>query len=291
MTETVQDLDPVGVVGAGQMGVGVALCFARAGHQVTVTEPSPEARETAPRRLRRGLRQAVLSGGERPDVAAVLARVHWTADLADLHRSAFVVECAAERQPLKEDIFRELDRICPQHTILASCTSAVPVAALAAVTSRPDRVLATHFMNPAPVKTAVEVARGAATSPATLQRTLDLLVSLGKSPVVVADAPGFVTNRVLMLTINEAATVVHEGTATPAVVDRIFRDCFGHPTGPLATADLIGLDTVVDTLNVLYAHTDDPRFLPSPLLAKLVAEGRTGRKSASGFHTYPTATP
>lgn len=290
MTETTGSKPPVGVVGAGQMGVGVALCFARAGHPVTVADPSPQARATAPGRLRRDLRLAALTGGGRPDVAQIGARVGWTGDLAELCDAAFVVECAVERQPVKEDLFRRLDAICPPHAILASCTSAIPIAALAAATSRPDRVLGTHFMNPAAVKPAVEVVRASATSEETLRRTLDLLTAIGKSPIVVCDAPGFVTNRVLMLTINEAAAVVHEGTATPAVVDQVFRECFGHPTGPLATADLIGLDTVLDTLHVLYAHTSDPRFLPSPLLVKLVEEGRTGRKRSAGFHTYPPTT-
>jgi 3-hydroxybutyryl-CoA dehydrogenase len=290
MTAAPDTPQPVGVVGAGQMGVGVAACFARAGHPVTVADPSPDARQSAPRRLRQGLRHAVLSGGGRGgrlDLAAVAARVRWTDDMAGLREAAFVVECAVERQPVKEDLFRQLDRLCPPEAILASCTSAIPIASLAAVTGRQDRVVGTHFMNPAPAKPAVEVIRAPATSEETLRRTTGLLVSLGKSPIVVSDGPGFVTNRVLMLTVNEAATVVHQGTASPATVDQIFRDCFGHPTGPLATADLIGLDTVVDTLNVLHAHTGDPRFHPSPLLLKLVAEGRTGRKRKAGFHDYP----
>ncbi|MEO3756644.1 3-hydroxyacyl-CoA dehydrogenase family protein, partial [Streptomyces sp. B6B3] len=245
----------VGVVGAGQMGVGVAACFARAGHPVTVVDPSADARTSAPKRLRQGLRHAMLSGGEKVDLAAVAARVRWTDELDALGAATFVVECAVERQPVKEDLFRRLGRLCPPGTILASCTSAIPIASLAAVTGHQDRVLGTHFMNPAPAKPAVEVVRAETTSEETLRRTTDLLVSLGKSPIVVSDGPGFVTNRVLMLTVNEAATVVHQGTASPATVDRIFRDCFGHPTGPLATADLIGLDTIVDTLNVLHEHT------------------------------------
>ena len=279
----------IAVVGAGQMGVGVALCFARAGHRVTVVDPSDEARAGAPARLRQGLRHAALARRERVDFEEVGARITWTADLGGAGGAGFVVECATERQELKEDLFRGLDKICGPETILASCTSAIPIASLAAVTARADRVLGTHFMNPAPVKPAVEVIRGRATGDDTLQRTLDLLGAIGKSPIVVADAPGFVTNRVLMLTINEAAAVVHEGTAAPDVVDRIFRECFGHPTGPLATADLIGLDTVVDTLIVLYDHTGDARFTPCPLLLELVAAGRTGRKRSAGFHTYPLA--
>ncbi|MEV5576530.1 3-hydroxyacyl-CoA dehydrogenase family protein [Spirillospora sp. NPDC052269] len=281
---------PIGVVGAGLMGVGVAQCFAVAGHPVTVVEPSEEARATAPGRLADGLRMAALAGRGKARPAEVAARVVWSGSLDDLRDAAFVVECAVEREPVKREIFRRLGEVCRPEAILTSCTSAVPISRLAAVTSLPHRVAGTHFMNPAPLKRAVEVIRARTTSESALGRVLELLESIGKSPVVVADAPGFVTNRVLMLTINEAAAVVQEGTADPDVVDRIFRDCFGHPTGPLRTADLIGLDTVVDTLAVLHAHTGDARFRPCRLLAELVAEGRTGRKSSAGFHTYGGAT-
>jgi 3-hydroxybutyryl-CoA dehydrogenase len=279
-------LPMIGIVGAGQMGVGVGQCFAQAGHPVTVIDPSRHARDTVPTRLIQGLRLARLSGRVDTDFDRVVSRVRCASSLDDLGDASFVVECAPERPAVKEDVFRRLDEICPPATVLASCTSAIPIVSLAAVTSRPDRVLGTHLMNPAPIKRAVEVVKAPATSQATLRHTVDLLVSIGKEPIVVADAPGFVTNRVLMLMINEAAAVVHEGTATAAVVDQVFRGCFGHPTGPLATADLIGLDTVVDTLDVLHRYTEDPRFRPCPLLVDLVAAGRTGRKSSAGFHTY-----
>ncbi|MBF9129510.1 3-hydroxyacyl-CoA dehydrogenase family protein [Plantactinospora sp. S1510] len=279
-------LPVIGVVGAGQMGVGVGQCFAEAGHPVTVVEPSASARASVSRRLVGGLRLSVLGGRKGVDFDEVISRIRCTADLDDLRDAAFVVECAPERTPLKEDIFRRLGGICPTGTVLASCTSAIPIARLGAASGRPDRVLGTHLMNPAPIKRAVEVVTAPDTSPATLRSTVDLLRSIGKEPIVVGDAPGFVTNRVLMLMINEAAAVVREDTATPAVVDKIFQECFGHPTGPLATADLIGLDTVVDTLAVLLDHTGDARFVPCPLLVELVDAGRTGRKSGAGFHTY-----
>jgi 3-hydroxybutyryl-CoA dehydrogenase len=215
--------------------------------------------------------------------------VRWTDRLSDLSGAAFVIECVWERVPDKERVFRELDAICPPRTVFASCTSAIPIARLAGVTNRPDRVLGMHFMNPAPLKDTVEVIRASSTSEKTLRRAVDLLGSLDKKAIVVSDAPGFVSNRVLMITINEAITVVQQGTADAKQVDDIFQSCFGHPMGPLRTADLIGLDTILDSLDVLRQHTGDPRFEPCPLLVNLVCAGRTGHKSGSGFYDYPTA--
>ncbi|MFI9005600.1 3-hydroxyacyl-CoA dehydrogenase family protein [Actinosynnema sp. NPDC053489] len=276
----------VGVVGAGVMGTGVAQCFAATGHEVVVVEPGAAARAGGPDRLRDGLRMQALLGEAPADPAAVPDRVRWTADLAEVAGCAFVVECGPERVAVKEAIFAALGDLCPPDAVLASCTSAIPVAVLAAVTAHPERVLATHFMNPAPVKGTVEVVRGPKTSDAALTRTTEVLSALGKTTIVVADAPGFVTNRVLMLTINEAVKVVAEGTAPAATVDRIFQSCFAHPMGPLRTADLIGLDTIRDTLLVLRDLLDDPAFTPSPLLVELVESGRLGRKSGHGFHTW-----
>ncbi|WP_079131855.1 3-hydroxyacyl-CoA dehydrogenase family protein [Streptomyces nanshensis] len=308
----------VGVVGAGTMGAGVAQCFAQAGYRVVVADPDEEARRGGAERLRAGLRlQRLLRGRRQQGTAAAgqaqqkespqpeapqqesaaapadpAALVDFTADLAALAEATFVVECAREREPLKAEILRALDRLCPPATVFASCTSAVPIARLASFTGRPELVVGTHFMNPAPLKDAVEVARSPHTGEETLARTLRLLESIGKKPIVVGDGPGFVTNRVLMLTVNEAAYVLHEGTADAESVDRVFQECFGHPMGPLRTGDLIGLDTIVDTLDVLREHTGDQRFQPCPLLAKLVAEGSTGRKAGRGFHHYPnTSSP
>ncbi|MDT0377534.1 3-hydroxyacyl-CoA dehydrogenase family protein [Streptomyces sp. DSM 42041] len=285
-----QDIEapaPIGVVGAGTMGAGVAQCFAQAGRPVVVVDPHEAARRDGAARLRSGMRLRRLLGGGGDTSPADAAPVEFSAELGDLAQASFVVECAREREPLKEEILRELDRVCGPDTILASCTSAIPIARLASFTGRPDRVIGTHFMNPAPVKDAVEVACSARTSEETLRRTRDLLAAIGKKPVVVGDGPGFVTNRVLMLTINEAAAVLDQGTADAETVDRVFRECFGHPMGPLRTGDLIGLDTVVDTLDVLRTHTGDARFRPYPLLAGLVADGRVGRKAGRGFHSYP----
>jgi 3-hydroxybutyryl-CoA dehydrogenase len=286
----------IGVVGAGTMGVGVAQCFAEAGHPVVVVDPVPDALESGPDRLRDGIRMARLlrrRDGAAPPTAP-LARagdatdaVTWSAELSALAAAHFVVECAPEKEPLKAKILRELDEVCGPAAIFASCTSCVPVTRLGSFTERPDRMIGTHFMNPAPLKDTVEVVRAPATADATLRRTVALLEGIGKRSLVVGDAPGFVTNRVLMLTLNEAATVLGEGTADAETVDRVFQDCFGHPMGPLHTADLIGLDTVLDSLLVLLDHTGDERFRPCPLLARLVAEGSTGRKAGGGFYPYP----
>lgn len=279
-----------GVVGAGRMGIGVAQCLAQAGYQVVVVDPEPAARQRAPQQLRDSLRLTRLL---RPATASdrfdeIAERVEWQAELAALAEASFVVECARERPTLKEQIFTELDRVCAPDAVFASCTSAIPIARLAACCRYPERVLGMHFMNPAPLKDAVEVIRAPKTSDDTLQRAERLLTRMGKRALVVRDAPGFVSNRVLMLTVNEAATVVHEGTADADTVDEIFQSCFEHQMGPLRTADLIGLDTVLDSLYVLLEHTGDDRFQPCPLLVELVEAGHVGRKTGRGFHTYPS---
>jgi 3-hydroxybutyryl-CoA dehydrogenase len=289
----------VGIVGAGTMGVGVAQCFAEAGHRVVVVDNDPGALASGPARLRAGIRTATLlrrrSGATAPAPApaptgAPAPRaellVTFSAELADMAAALLVVECAREDEDVKEGILRELDRICGPEAIFASNTSCIPVSRLGSFTGRPDRVIGTHFMNPAPLKDAVEVIRAPETSDLTLERTEAFLARTGKHALVVRDAPGFVTNRVLMLTLNEAAAVLGEGTADAETVDRVFQDCFGHPMGPLRTADLIGLDTIADSLEVLRQHTGEDRFRPCPLLARLVAEGNVGRKSGSGFYQY-----
>ncbi|WP_246102835.1 3-hydroxyacyl-CoA dehydrogenase family protein [Streptomyces piniterrae] len=282
----------VGIVGAGTMGIGVAQCFAEAGHPVVVVDNDPGALASGPARLRAGIRTATLlrRKSRQAQAGAPTSRteslVTWSAELADMAAALLVVECAREDEDIKEGILRELDRICGAEAIFASNTSCIPVSRLGSFTARPDRVIGTHFMNPAPLKDAVEVIRAPGTSDLTVERTEAFLARLGKHALVVRDAPGFVTNRVLMLTLNEAAAVLGEGTADAETVDRIFQDCFGHPMGPLRTADLIGLDTIVDSLEVLRRHTGEDRFRPCPLLARLVAEGNVGRKSGSGFYPY-----
>lgn len=218
------------------------------------------------------------------DPDEVLGRIRWTDRWDQLGMPEFVLECVPERLPVKEEVLRAADEHSAPGAVLASCTSAIPVDHMAGWVGDPGRVIGTHFMNPAPLKDTVEVANGPHTSPDTLRRTTELLDLLGKKAIVVGDGPGFVSNRVLMLTVNEAAAVVHQGTADAATVDAVFQECFGHRMGPLRTADLIGLDTIVDTLVVLREFTGDPRFEPSPLLAELVAAGNLGEKSGRGFH-------
>lgn len=290
--QTVPAGSVVGIVGAGTMGIGVAQCFAEAGHPVVVVDNDPAALASGPARLRAGIRTATLlrRGARQAQAGAPASRaeslVTWSAELADVAAALLVVECAREDEDIKEGILHELDRICGAEAIFASNTSCIPVSRLGSFTGRPDLVIGTHFMNPAPLKDAVEVIRAPETSDLTLERTEAFLARIGKHAHVVRDAPGFVTNRVLMLTLNEAAAVLGEGTADAETVDRIFQDCFGHPMGPLRTADLIGLDTIADSLEVLRRHTGEDRFRPCPLLARLVAEGNVGRKSGSGFYPY-----
>ncbi|MDX3191656.1 3-hydroxyacyl-CoA dehydrogenase family protein [Streptomyces sp. MN03-5084-2B] len=275
----------IGVVGAGVMGTGVAQCFAAAGHDVVVADSDPSALTRGPQRVRDGMRLTTLLGRRPP--ADVPDRIRWSGRLDDLGDSGFVVECAAERLPLKDSLFGELDRRCPAETIFASCTSAVPIGRLAAATARADRVVGTHFMNPAPVKDAVEVVRAATTSDETLGATTELLAGIGKRPIVVGDGPGFVANRVLMATINEAIATVGDGVADAATVDQVFESCFGHAMGPLRTADLIGLDVIRDTLVVLRECTGNPMYTPCALLTELVESGKLGRKTGEGCHPYP----
>ncbi|MGC7102157.1 3-hydroxyacyl-CoA dehydrogenase family protein [Amycolatopsis lurida] len=271
------------VLGGGTMGCGVAQCLAAAG-QVVVFEPAAAAREAGPGRVRDGVRLARMLRRTGPGPDEVLDRIRWTDRWEELGEPEFVVECVPERLPLKEKVLRAAGGHSAPGAVFASCTSAIPVDHLAGWLADPGRMIGTHFMNPAPLKDAVEVARGRRTTEETLHRTTELLGRIGKKAIVVGDAPGFVSNRVLMLTVNEAATVLHEGTADAATVDEVFRECFGHRMGPLRTADLIGLDTIVDTLLVLLEFTGDPRFEPSPLLAELVAAGHLGEKTGRGFH-------
>jgi 3-hydroxybutyryl-CoA dehydrogenase len=279
-----------GVVGAGTMGAGIAQCLAQAGWEVVVVDPDPAARDAARGRLVDQLRLARLLRRAPADGDAA-GRVRWVADIGELRAASFVIECAPERMAVKEAVFRDLDRVCPPDTVLASATSAIPIARLAAYTGRPDRVLGLHFMNPAPLKPTVEVVRAELTSADTMERALRLLDGMGKRALIVGDGAGFVINRVLQLAINEAAKVVQAGTADAATVDELFQTCLGHPMGPLRTADLIGLDNVVDTLVVLAEHTGDDRFVPCELLAGMVRAGQLGRKTGRGFHGYPGAAP
>ncbi len=280
-----------GVIGAGVMGTGVAQVLARAGQEVVLVDVSSGQLERAAAAIRRDLRMQALFAKDRPaapaaDTGEVLGRIAFTEDYGELAAVGFVVENVVERWPVKEEVYRLLDRVCPPACVFAANTSAVPIGRIAAATGRPDRVLGMHFMNPVPLKPVVEVIRGRDTSEETLARALGVLELLGKEGIVVQDRPGFVSNRVLMLTINEAISVVQDGVAPPEDVDRLFKTCFGHKMGPLETGDLIGLDTILLSLEVLRESFDDDKFRPCPLLRQMVEAGLHGRKSGKGFYDY-----
>ncbi|MER8903905.1 3-hydroxyacyl-CoA dehydrogenase family protein [Mesorhizobium sp. M0772] len=281
-------LSTVGVVGAGTIGAGVAESFAAAGLKVVLIDVGLAQLENALHRIRNSLRAMRLTNPtDTPEnVGDVLGRIHVTTNLSALSSVDYVVENVFEDRALKLEIFGELDRICPAGCILAVNTSAVPVAHVAAATRRPELVIGVHFMNPVAKKRTVEVIRGALTGDDTLRQTLAVLERIGKQAVVVGDGPGFVSNRVLMLTVNESMRVVEDGVSDAHNVDKIFRECFGHPMGPLETADLIGLDTILATLDVLVDLTHDQKFDACPLLRTMVRDGYLGRKSGRGFFKY-----
>ena len=283
------DVEIIGVVGAGVMGRGVAQCAAAAGFSVLLLDSDAAARAAALPAIRAALRMERFfhRGAPARDIDAALARVEVVDDPAALAAACFVFENVPERWAVKEAVFRALDTHCPPDTILASNTSAIPIARLAACTRRAPRVLGIHFMNPAPQKSTVELIRAPLTAEDTIERALHLLGRLGKQAIVVNDAPGFVTNRLLMLTINEAIFLMAEKVAPPAEIDRIMTSCLGHTLGPLATADLIGLDVVLDTLHTLSESEHAVKYRPCPLLVEMVNARKLGRKSGEGFFTYP----
>jgi 3-hydroxybutyryl-CoA dehydrogenase len=216
----------------------------------------------------------------------ILARIRMGTDLKALAEAAYVIENVTESWPVKREVYAALETVCPVPCVFAANTSAIPITRIASATRRPAQVIGIHFMNPVPQKAWVEVIRGFHTSDATLETTRALLKRMGKSCVVVGDSPGFVSNRVLMLTLNEAIFLLHEHVASAADVDQVFKSCFGHPMGPLETADLIGLDTILNSLEVLYESFNDSKFRPCPLLKMMVDAGLWGRKNGKGFYTY-----
>ena len=269
------------VVGAGQMGGGIAQVVAASGRRVSLYDAAPGAAERGLATMRRSLEKLAEKGGPDPD--EVLARVTVVDRLvpADL-----LIEAVVEDAAVKEAIFREADAILPREAILASNTSSIPIATLAGATSRPDRVIGMHFFNPVPVLKLVEVIRAAETSDETTAAILGLARDLGKQPAQANDFPGFVSNRILMPFINEAAYALMDGVAEAEAIDTIARLGFAHPIGPLALADLIGLDTCVAIMNVLHEGLGDAKYAPCPLLVEHVAAGRLGRKSGRGFYAY-----
>ena len=277
----------VGVVGAGTMGSGIAHVFARSGFHVLLCDVEQRFLDRALGQIRTNLgREAAKGKLPEADVEPALARITATTMREDLAAAAIVVEAAPERFDLKAEIFRFLDSIVPEGAILATNTSSISITRLAALTRRPEKVIGMHFFNPVPVMSLVEVVRGMATSDETYKSVHELAIRLGKTPVEVNDAPGFVSNRVLMPLINEAAFAVMEGVATPEAVDQVFKLGMAHPMGPLTLADFIGLDVCVDILRVLFEGFGDPKYRPCPLLVRMVDAGWLGRKSGRGFFTY-----
>ena len=269
------------VVGAGQMGGGIAQVMAASGRRVSLHDAAEGAVERGLDAMHKSLTKLAAKGGPDPD--EVLARVEPVGELvpADL-----MVEAVVENAAVKEDVFRRADETLPPEAILASNTSSIPISSLAAATSRPDRVIGMHFFNPVPVLQLVEVVRGSETSDETASAVTELARELGKTPAVANDFPGFVSNRILMPYINEAVWALHDGVAEPEAIDTIAKLGFNHPMGPLALADLIGLDTCVAIMEVLRDGLGNQRYEPCPLLRELVDAGKVGRKSGVGFFIY-----
>jgi 3-hydroxybutyryl-CoA dehydrogenase len=275
------DFEHVLVVGAGQMGGGIAQVVAASGRRVSLFDAAPGATERGLAAMRKSLEKLAAKGGADPD--GVLSRVEAVEDLVS---AELMVEAVIEDFEIKQDVFRRADAVLPQDAILASNTSSIPITSLAAATSRPDRVIGMHFFNPVPVLQLVEVVRGRETSDETAAAILALAEQLGKTPALANDFPGFVSNRIIMPLINEAIWALHDGVAEAEAIDTIAKLGFAHPMGPLALADLIGLDTCVAIMEVLHEGLGDDKYAPCPLLVEHVEAGRLGRKSGRGFYEY-----
>ncbi|HTV06121.1 MAG TPA: 3-hydroxybutyryl-CoA dehydrogenase [Acidobacteriaceae bacterium] len=281
------EIKRVGVIGAGTMGNGIAHVFARSGYEVRLCEMEQRFLDRGLETIRKNMaREVAREKLTQADMDAAVLRITGTLARTSLIDSDFIVEAATERFEIKSAIFSELDAILPDKVILASNTSSISMTKLAAQTGRPDRVIGMHFFNPVPVMKLVEVIRGLATSQTTYDTVKALAEKLGKTAVEVNDAPGFVSNRVLMPLLNEAMYAVMEGVATAEAVDEVFKLGMAHPMGPLTLADFIGLDVCLDIMRVLHDGLGDPKYRPCPLLIRMVDAGWLGRKSGRGFYSY-----
>lgn len=276
------------VIGAGQMGSGIAQVAAQAGLNVFLRDIKQEFIDRGLANINKNLTKDVAKGKKtEAEKVAILARIKGTLKLEEAASCELVIEAAIENLAAKKEIFQSLDAICPAQTILATNTSSLPITMLAAVTKRPQQVIGMHFMNPVPVMKLVEIIRGLETSDTVYRTIEELSIQMGKEPVEVNDGPGFVSNRVLMPMINEAIFCLQEGIGTPAAIDKVMKLGMNHPMGPLALADLIGLDTCLYIMEVLYEGFQDSKYRACPLLRKYVMAGRLGVKSGRGFYEYP----
>jgi len=278
----------VGVVGAGQMGAGIAHVAAVAGYEVVLTDIESAVVERAIESIDRNLDRQIKRGSVSiSQKAEALKRITGSTRLDEHRRADLVIESAEESYPIKAEIFRQLDVLCPPETLIASNTSSISITRLAAVTGRSDRVIGMHFMNPVPLMRLVEVVRGLETSQETVDEVFSTAESMDKTPVECNDHPGFVSNRLLMPMINEAVFAVAEGVASAEAVDQIMTLGMNHPMGPLRLADLIGLDNCLSVMRVLHQELGDPKYRPCPLMIRMVDAGLLGRKSGRGFFSYP----
>ena len=277
----------IGVVGAGQMGAGIAQVAATAGLKVVLQDISAQFAEQALDSISKHLTKKVQQEKITEEAKnSIIDNIALTTEISEMTEVDFVVEAASEQELIKFSIFNELDKVCPPHAILATNTSSIPIGRIAARTKRPAKVIGMHFMNPVPVMKLVEIIRGLATSDDTYETTVQLTEKLGKSPALASDYPGFIANRILIPMINEAVFCLYQGVGDCEAIDKVMKLGMNHPMGPLALADLIGLDTCLAILETLHTGLGDPKYRPCPLLRQYVESGWLGRKSGRGFYVY-----